>query len=86
MNAAAFDAEVRALKSAAATARLAREMAHDRIVLAFRNQVQRQGPGPSDGDLQSFARLALVEHTLRKEFGRAVMLAEELRATSDSMA
>jgi hypothetical protein len=86
MNVAAFDAEVRALKSAAATARLGREMVHDRIVLAFRDQLQRQGPGPTDADLQSFARLALVERTLHKEFGRAVALAEELRATSDSMA
>ena len=34
----------------------------------------------------SFARLALVWHKLHKEFGRAVALAEELRATSDSMA
>ncbi|MDM0075224.1 hypothetical protein QTH90_12570 [Variovorax sp. J2P1-59] len=75
----AFDAEVRALELAAATARRSREQAHDRIVLAFRDQLQRLGPGPSDDDLQSFARLALVEQALRTEFGRAVVLAEELR-------
>ncbi|MDM0107579.1 hypothetical protein QTH97_21705 [Variovorax sp. J22R24] len=69
-----------ALESAAATASRAREMAHERIVLAFRNQLQRQGPGPSDADLQSFARLALVERALHKEFGHATALAEELRA------
>jgi hypothetical protein len=43
-----------------------RELAQDRIVRAFRSQIDGQGAGPSDEDLQSFARLALVEDALRR--------------------
>lgn len=47
--------------------------------MAFKKQLEQSGPGPSDADLQSFARLALVEDALRKELGCAVTLAEEMR-------
>ena len=43
-----------------------RAFAQDRIVRAFRSQIEGKGQGPFDGDLQSFARLALVENTLRR--------------------
>jgi len=47
-----------------AQALAARQLAHDRIVLAFREQLCGNGPGPSEGDLQAFARHVLVEQTL----------------------
>ncbi|MGO4392567.1 hypothetical protein AB4Z46_14565 [Variovorax sp. M-6] len=74
MNA-SFDAEVSTLRHAAATATDTRHLAQERIVAAFRQQLQGEGPGPSDADLQSFARLVLVENALLKELGAAVVLA-----------
>ena len=62
-----LDEELTALEAASATATQARELAQNRIVLAFRSQLEGAGPGPSDADVQSFARLALVERALRKE-------------------
>lgn len=47
-----------------AQALAARQLAHDRIVLAYREQLCGNGPGPTEGDLQAFARLVLVEQTL----------------------
>lgn len=43
-----------------------RLLAQDRIVHAFRKQLQGQGPGPTDDDLQCFARMALVEEALQR--------------------
>ena len=74
-----FDDEVLAVEAAATTASRAREFAQQRIVLAFRQQLEDLGPGPTDADIQSFARLALVEKALQKELDCAHVLAEELR-------
>lgn len=63
----ALDEELTALEAARATATRARELAQDRIVRAFRSQLEGAGPGPSDADVQSFARFALVEKALQKE-------------------
>ena len=62
-----LDEELTALETATTTATRARERAHDRIVIAFRSQLEGAGPGPSDADVQCFARLALVEKALQKE-------------------
>lgn len=62
-----WDEELTALEAASDTATRARELAQERIVLAFRSQLEGVGPGPSDADLQCFARLALVEKALQKE-------------------
>lgn len=67
-----FDAEVNTLRRAAASATDTRHLAQERIVVAFRQQLQGEGPGPTDADLQSFARLVLVENALLKELGAAV--------------
>ena len=64
---ASLDEELSALEAASSTATRARELAQNRIVSAFRSQLEGAGPGPSDADVQSFARLALVERALRKE-------------------
>jgi hypothetical protein len=53
------------------TASRLRELAHHRIVDAFRAQLQQAGPGPSDDDLQSFARLAWLEHALVRHPARS---------------
>jgi hypothetical protein len=52
--------------SPASMASRLRELAHQRIVDSFRAQLRNGGPGPSDEDLQSFARLAWLEHTLMR--------------------
>jgi len=62
-----LDEELTALEAASTTATQARELAQNRIVRAFRSQLEGAGPGPSDADVQSFARLALVERALRKQ-------------------
>ncbi|SEB12618.1 hypothetical protein [Variovorax sp. YR216] len=62
-----LDEELTALEAARTTATQARELAQDRIVRAFRSQLEGTGPGPSDADVQCFARLALVEKALQKE-------------------
>lgn len=41
----------------------ARRLAHDRIVFAYREQLCGNGPGPTEGDLQAFARHVLVEQS-----------------------
>ena len=41
----------------------ARRLAHDRIVFAYREQLCGNGPGPTEGDLQAFARHVLAEQT-----------------------
>ncbi|MDM0014170.1 hypothetical protein QTH87_17160 [Variovorax sp. J22P168] len=70
-----FDAEVATLRSVAATASGTRLLAHERIVGAFREQLQGAGPGPSEAELESFARLVVVERALMKELGTAVVMA-----------
>lgn len=70
---AAYDAEIAALRAAASTATHMRELAQQRIVVAFRAEVQGMGPGPTDADLQSFARLTLVEESLHKHLGAVLM-------------
>jgi hypothetical protein len=71
---ASFDAEVSTLRTVAATATDTRGLAHHRIVTEFRKQLQGEGPGPTDADLQSFARLVLVETALLEELGAAERL------------
>jgi len=46
-----------------AQASAARRLAHDRIVFAYREQLCGNGPGPTEGDLQAFARHAIVEQS-----------------------
>jgi hypothetical protein len=43
-----------------------RERSQDRIVAAFRQQIDGEGAGPTDEDLQAFARLTAVEEALRR--------------------
>ncbi|WP_157731201.1 hypothetical protein [Variovorax sp. HW608] len=62
-----LDEELTALEACSTTATRARELAQNRIVSAFRSQLEGAGPGPSDAQVQSFARLALVERALQKE-------------------
>ena len=54
-----------------AQASAARRLAHDRIVFAYREQLCGKGPGPTEGDLQAFARHVLVEqaHVRRRQSG-----------------
>jgi hypothetical protein len=66
---ASIDAEVTALRAAARTATHVRELAQARIVEAFREFLCGAGQGPTESDLQSFARLALVERALEKHLG-----------------
>ena len=49
----------------------AREAIHERIVHAFRQSIAGFGPGPTDFDLQLFARLAVNEQRLKRGFGKA---------------
>jgi hypothetical protein len=49
----------------------ARKAAQDRIVLAFRLQVEGSGPGPTDAELRTFARLDVAEQRLRRSHCRA---------------
>lgn len=64
---AALDEELTALEAVRATATRSRELAQDRIVRAFRSQLEGAGSGPSDAEVQSFARFVLVEKALQKE-------------------
>ena len=57
--------ETGALRAWAAATR-ARKAVQRRIVWAFRKYVEGAGPGPADGDLLLFARLALAEQRLRR--------------------
>ena len=41
-----------------------RKVMQDRIVVAFRRQIEGSGPGPTDEALQMFARLAVAEQRL----------------------
>lgn len=49
----------------------AREVIHTRIVHAFRRSIAGLGTGPTDLDLQLFARLAVHEQRLKRGFGKA---------------
>lgn len=82
-----LDEELTALEAATTKASQARELAQDRIVLAFRSQLEGAGPGPSDADVQCFARLALVERALQKETRSVAALvgAERLPATPETV-
>lgn len=71
---ASFDAEVSTLRLVAATASDTRALAHARIVSEFRKQLQGEGPGPTEADLQSLARLVLVETALLQQLDVAVRL------------
>lgn len=85
---ASFAEELTALEAAAATATCARELAHDRLVSAFRAQLDGDGSGPSDAEVESFARLALVERALQKELrlaGELIGEIERLPAASDAV-
>jgi hypothetical protein len=53
----------------------AREVMHSQIVSAFRQDIAGAGPGPSDQDLQLFARFAVAEARLRRGFRRAKVVA-----------
>lgn len=43
-----------------------RERSQDRIVADFRMQLEGKGTGPTDEELQAFARLTHVEEVLRR--------------------
>ncbi|VTU34778.1 hypothetical protein [Variovorax sp. PBL-E5] len=60
-----FEASAASADAAHAATRM-REMAQQRIVDTFRRQLDDEGPGPTDDELQSFARLALVEQALHR--------------------
>jgi hypothetical protein len=63
---ASLTAEVAALRAATDTATQVRGLAQDRIVQAFGDHLRGAGTGPTDEELQSFARFALVEAALQK--------------------
>ncbi|MDM0109796.1 hypothetical protein QTH97_33105 [Variovorax sp. J22R24] len=52
----------------------AREAMQSRIVSAFGRDIAGAGPGPTDFDLQMFARLAVAERRLKRGVGRAKVL------------
>lgn len=52
----------------------AREAAQSIIVDAFERNIAGAGPGPTDFDLQLFARLAVSERRLKRAFSRARVL------------
>lgn len=52
----------------------AREAMQSRIVHAFRRDIAGAGSGPTDLDLQLFARLAVAERRLKRGLGRARVL------------
>ena len=74
-------AEVAALQAATSTATQVRGLAQDRIVQAFGDHLRGLGAGPTEDDLQSFARLALVEAALQKHLGDALALMDVRRAS-----
>lgn len=43
----------------------------DRIVCAFRKQLDGSGPGPADAELLMFARLAVAEQRLGRSLAQA---------------
>ena len=54
--------------------RRAREAAQERLVVAFRDELEGFGPGPSQASLQHFAKLAVAEQRLsRRLTGRAAL-------------
>jgi hypothetical protein len=63
-----FDGDLNSDQELAHTATHARELAQQRIVMAFRAYVHGQGPGPTDSELQIFAKLAVVEHALQGDY------------------
>ncbi|MBO9514689.1 MAG: hypothetical protein J7549_11280 [Variovorax sp.] len=78
--------ELNTLEAAAATASRARKIAHDKLVRAFRAQLEGVGPGPSEAQLRSFARLAMAERALQKELrcaGERIGAAECMPAAPD---
>lgn len=79
-----FNAEVAALRAAASTSTQVREMAQERIVNAFRQFLDGTGTGPTDADLQSFARLALVERALQSHLDRVIASSESFSGVSAS--
>ena len=62
-----FDGDVASGEALATVATRARELAEQRIVAAFRTYLHEHGPGPTDSDLQIFAKLAVVEHALQRD-------------------
>jgi hypothetical protein len=69
------DPELQALRATALAASGARKDAHDWIVRRFRAQLQGMDGGPSEADLQRFARSVQLEQALHRELGFAVALA-----------
>lgn len=63
-----FDGDLPSGLDLAHTATHARRLAEQRIVAAFRAYVHGQGPGPTDSELQIFAKLAVVEHALQGDY------------------
>lgn len=45
-----------------------RESAQATIVRSFRDYLESGGPGPTDEELQTFARLAVAEQRLQRRF------------------
>ena len=62
-----FDGDVASGEALVTAATRARELAEQKIVAAFRIYLCEHGPGPTDSDLQIFAKLAVVEHALQRD-------------------
>jgi hypothetical protein len=50
----------------------ARETVQERIVQAYRNELEGFGPGPSEASLQRFAKLAVAEQQLLRRLTHAL--------------
>lgn len=59
-----IDPSRRSVRKAWRAAAQVRSAVVDRIVLAFRKQIEGRGPGPADADLLLFARVAIAERRL----------------------
>ena len=62
-----FDGDIASGEALAIAATRARELAEQKIVVAFRTYLYEHGPGPTDSDLKIFAKLAVVEHALQRD-------------------
>ena len=59
-----MESEDRVARRAWAAMSQARKSLQARIVMAFRQHIEGTGPGPSEGQLRMFAKLAVAEHQL----------------------
>jgi hypothetical protein len=61
----------RSVRKAWLAAAQVRNAALDRIVVAFRKQIEDGGPGPADADLLLFARVAIAERRLLRRLAHS---------------